>query len=77
MDIAEIEVGHVYFDYGNVFPRKVLEINDGTVICCNVSCTHDFIVCPIATRYQLTLEEFAEWAQIRLTTKELNVKTIV
>lgn len=74
MDINEIEVDHVYFDYGNTYPRKVLDIANGIVVCVDVSCTHGFHVCPVATRYHMTLNEFSEWAQIRLTVKELNVK---
>jgi hypothetical protein len=78
MDINEIEIDHVYFDYGDTFPRKVLEIDivNGIVICCDVSYTHGFYICPVATRHSMTLEEFAEWAQIRLTEKAINTKAV-
>jgi len=71
---SDIKVGAVYFNYGPNFPRKVLQIEDNQVISVDVSYGHDFFVCPVATRYSSTLEEFASWAEVQFTISDIVAK---
>ena len=74
MEPNEIQVDQVYFNYGPNFPRKVIKICDDQVVSTDVSYGHGFYVCPVATQYQSTLSEFAEWAQVSFTTSEIAKK---